>query len=250
LNDLKILKIGGSVITDKSPGVFERPRKREIKRIAREISSNPQNLILVHGAGSFGHPYVEKYNLKSKKDPRGITVTHLACKRLNTMICDALVEEGVNAIPIHPFSALRYHQTLEVNGEFLRILLKNEIVPVLHGDMVYNKLKNSFEVLSGDRIVFELAILFDIGRIGFATDMPGIILNGEVKDELLVTPELIRLIDEANTKSDVTGGMRGKLESLLKVPESSEVLIFNGLESGNIQKFLDGKKVGTKLKRG
>jgi isopentenyl phosphate kinase len=66
MNELIIIKLGGSVITDKAKpkGSF---RKNVVLRIAGEIK-RAQNkkkfkLIIVHGAGSYGHPIAKKYNL-------------------------------------------------------------------------------------------------------------------------------------------------------------------------------------------
>ena len=62
--DLIIIKIGGSVITDKNKEFTTRPDN--IRKIAREIKqaidSNPNlKIILGHGAGSFGHVLAKKY---------------------------------------------------------------------------------------------------------------------------------------------------------------------------------------------
>jgi isopentenyl phosphate kinase len=243
-----ILKIGGSVITDKSHGVFEVAREREIERIAKEIASNPESMILVHGVGSFGHPYVEKYGLREKKDVRKVLKTHLACKRLNSMVCEALLAEGVNASPIHPFSAFRLKDKLEFDSGFILSLLRNQMLPVIHGDMVYNPLKDKFEVLSGDRIVVELAKSFKAKRVGFATDMAGIVVNGEIVEEVNKSnlAKVLESIGESEAKSDVTGGMKGKIELMVGIKDS-EVFIFSGLD-GSIKKFLKGERVGTRLK--
>ena len=58
-----ILKIGGSAITDKTG---ELAAKTEIiNRLAEEIKrADLDNLIVVHGGGSFGHPNALKYGLK------------------------------------------------------------------------------------------------------------------------------------------------------------------------------------------
>lgn len=245
--ELKVLKIGGSVITDKSRGFLEKARKEEITRIAEEIGANPQNLILIHGAGSFGHPYVEKFG--TDMTASASVLTHMACRRLNTFFCDALFEGGVNALPINPFSALRVGEELEIDEDFIVALVEEGIVPVLHGDMVYNRSKKTFEVLSGDRIAFEMAKKLNISRIGFATDAPGVIIYGEVQEELNIGQDLLQFIEEAESKSDVTGGMRGKLKSLLELPSDSQVLIFSGLERGNILKFLNNENVGTKIRK-
>jgi len=67
---LIILKIGGSVITEK--GSVSRAREAEIDRISREIAvfrkDSDSQLILVHGAGSFGHPHAMKYRLSEGFD--------------------------------------------------------------------------------------------------------------------------------------------------------------------------------------
>ena len=65
-----ILKIGGSILTNKN-AVSEVDTK-SLKRIASEIKSSLDNsfkeLIIVHGAGSFGHPPAKKYKIGEKFD--------------------------------------------------------------------------------------------------------------------------------------------------------------------------------------
>ena len=54
-----ILKIGGSILTNKD-SIESEVDSESLKRIALEIKSSLDNsfkeLIIVHGAGSFGHP--------------------------------------------------------------------------------------------------------------------------------------------------------------------------------------------------
>lgn len=248
--ELKILKIGGSVITNKSKDVIEEENGAEIRRVSREISSDPENLILVHGVGSFGHPQVEKYNLKVEKNNiKGVIETHLACVKLNYLFCKALFKEGIHPAPVCPFSALRLTPSLEFDIHFISNLVRKGITPVFHGDMVYDEVNDCFEVVSGDTIVVELAKSMDIKKIGYATDVEGLIISDGIMDEVLIDDELIAHLGSAQSKSDVTGGMKGKVESMLKLKTGSEALIFSGLVEGNIRNFLKGKKVGTRLKR-
>jgi len=250
MNELTILKIGGSIITNKSKGVVEKEKKEEIKRISREISYNPRNLLLVHGVGSFGHPQVENYNLKVEKNNiRGVVETHLACVKLNYLFCKALFEEGVSSAPMNPFSVVKLADSLEFDIQIILKLVGKGIIPVFHGDMVYDRVNDCFEVISGDRIVVELAKAMNVSRVGYATDVEGLIVEGEVKDEITIDENVIELLEKAPSKSDVTGGMKGKVKSLLKLRPGSEALIFSGLVDGNIRNFLGGKKVGTRLKR-
>ena len=65
-----ILKLGGSVITRKD-SLTPALDSSNLTRIAREISNSSYNkLILVHGAGSFGHPYAREYAIGSEIDSK------------------------------------------------------------------------------------------------------------------------------------------------------------------------------------
>ncbi|MEM2052142.1 MAG: hypothetical protein QW614_04225, partial [Candidatus Caldarchaeum sp.] len=62
MRGLVILKIGGSVITDKK--VERLFRKDVMDRISREVARCwPTPMVIIHGAGSFGHPIAERYRL-------------------------------------------------------------------------------------------------------------------------------------------------------------------------------------------
>ena len=61
-----ILKIGGSILTNKD-SLESEVDSESLKRIALEIKSSldksHKELIIVHGAGSFGHPPAKKYKI-------------------------------------------------------------------------------------------------------------------------------------------------------------------------------------------
>src|SRR3972149_7943927 len=102
-----ILKIGGSAITDKTG---ELAAKTEIiNRLAEEIKrADMDNLIIVHGGGSFGHPTAAKYNIKEglKEDSQklGFSETHHVMTVLNGLVMDALVWHNVPAVSVTPSS--------------------------------------------------------------------------------------------------------------------------------------------------
>jgi len=239
-----ILKIGGTVITDKAKGVFDKAKTDVIKRIAKEVATNPPD-ILIHGVGSFGHPYVEKHNLiKDKRNIRGVADTHLACERLCSLVCKALADEGLNPIPIHPFTFFRLTDQLEFDSDFIEGLVKEGFIPVIHGDMVIAE--DGYEVLSGDRIAAELTRIYNVGRLGFASDT-AVIAGGKVVEE--INTENINILESGNmNKSDVTGGMKGKIMAILDIARQSEVFIFSGLKHGNVARFLAGENVGTRIR--
>jgi len=243
---IRILKIGGALITDKSKGVFNVAKHRVIDEICKAISTS-KNLILVHGAGSFGHPYVEKYRLKEIENLKGVIETHLSCKKLNEIVCSALLKHNVLPFPIHPFSSFRIDEKLVFDFNFIINLINKGFIPITHGDFVYNAKNSRFEVLSGDRIAIELAKQLRIKRMGFATDVDGIYINNKVVEEINSSniKEVLDKIDFTVSKSDVTGGMKGKILNLMEL-KNTKVYVFKGSYE-NIRKFLKGKDVGTKI---
>src|SRR3972149_980079 len=104
---LTILKIGGSVITDKNGELAA--RTEAINRLAEEIQrSSVKNLIIVHGGGSFGHPTAQKYGIKDglreEAQKGGFAETHHVMTVLNGLVMDALVWHNIPAVSVTPSS--------------------------------------------------------------------------------------------------------------------------------------------------
>ena len=95
-----ILKLGGSVITDKSGNCsvdYER-----LDWIASEIAKRQadKKIIIIHGAGSCGHPEAKQHHLDKGLDANnisGIFITHKAVSALNDAVVNALRARGVEA---------------------------------------------------------------------------------------------------------------------------------------------------------
>ena len=104
-----ILKIGGSVITDKDGDLAA--RTEVINRLAEETQrANLKNLIIVHGGGSFGHPTAQKYGikdgLKEETQKLGFAETHHVMTVLNGLVMDALVWHNIPAVSVTPSSCV------------------------------------------------------------------------------------------------------------------------------------------------
>ena len=115
--------------------------------------------------------------------------------------------------------------------------------------MIYNENKDEFEILSGDRILYELVSNLNVERVGFPVDTE-IIVDGKPIKEInkLNVNSVLKKITFTTDKEDVTGGMRKKVEIALKASKFSEVYIFNGKKKGNIARFLKGERVGSLIK--
>ena len=261
--EIYVLKIGGSVLTEK--GAEKSARASEIERISEEIaaairewreSSMRRKLILVHGAGSFGHPQAMKF-LKSG-EARDAILTHLAVCELNAMFVASLLRKGVSAIPLHPFCIFSASEDFNaLNERVARILNANAekserasgiLVPVLHGDVIFNG--DSFQILSGDRIVVHLAAHFNAKKVGVGTDKDGVLdSNGRLIESIRHTE--VEKIDSLRGSEhvDVTGGMLEKVRLLADLASKGiNSLLFNAKRPLSVLKFLtDERLLGTEV---
>lgn len=249
-NNTTVLKLGGSVLTDKNK--INTPLEDQILRIVQEIADSPHDgLVLIHGAGSCGHPQAIEHGLDKEMNVRGALITHNAVKNLNSLLVGALADAGVDCLPIHPLSCIVTHdgRITNMNLEPIQLMLSKKIVPVLHGDVVLDTLKG-VAILSGDQITTYLAERLGATQIGVGTNVDGI-LNGENETIAQITPgtldETLRQITKPD-KPDITGGMPGKIKELIQLAEKNiPSCVFNASTSGNISKFLRGEKLGTTI---
>lgn len=269
MKETVILKLGGSVVTFKNRAILS-IREMLLRKVAGDIASvfkkKPFHLVIVHGAGSFGHLHAKKYKLdrivvKDGKDWRGVLETKHLCQKLNTLVTQILLDEGLLVASFQTFSAIANHDrklaTLDI--EKVRECLASGIVPVFYGDMVLDDVTGA-SICSGDQIVSYLGQKLGAKRILFASDVAGVYTadphanpNATLVSSLSfddLRSDHIRL--DASHNEDVTGGLRGKMESFSRFENNSleEVIIFDGLNAKNYTPALLGKDlICTKIKR-
>ncbi|MCX6668671.1 MAG: isopentenyl phosphate kinase [Methanothrix sp.] len=246
----KVLKIGGSILTDKTKPAAARPA--EIQRIAKEIASSVEDLVLVHGAGSFGHISAKRYGLPQKFSPEGLRVTHNSVVKLNDLMVEALGKAGVSPMPVHPFSCtlLRDGRIEGFALEPVKEMIRDDLLPVLHGDVAMD-INRKAGIVSGDQLVAYLAWALRAEIVAVGTNVDGVLISGRPLKDLTRKdlPPLERGIGDSSGV-DVTGGMRGKLLELLDLAdEGIESVIFNAAKEGNIAGALKGESAGTKVRR-
>ncbi|HVP97509.1 isopentenyl phosphate kinase [Methanoregula sp.] len=251
MSDRIILKLGGSVITDK--GADCTVNKSALAGIASAIAGAPPatQIVVVHGAGSCGHPEARKYQLDrgaTAGHTEGIGITHDAVSSLNTAVVAALRDAGVQAVGIHPLHAGVADQGRLVAFEtgHMEKMLALGMVPVIHGDVVMD-LSRGACIVSGDQLVRHLAVALKCTRVGLATDVPGVLDGGRVVRE--ITPRTVHTLQiGSSSHTDVTGGMKGKIDELLGLAAAgTESGIFSVSRLGD---FLAGKDHGGTTVRG
>ena len=179
---LTILKIGGSVITDRKD---ERPRLRgpRLARIAREIAEGwrpgESRLIIIHGAGSFGHPIVRRTGIDRgvRDGPQRIAMgeAQRLQSELSTHVTRHLLRVGVPAFPCQPSASavMEAGDLVSLDTEALEGLLSCGVVPVLNGVPAYDRVQGC-SILSGDQIAGFLYRRLGGERILHGTDVKGI----------------------------------------------------------------------------
>ena len=262
-----ILKIGGSILTNKDS--TSEVDELSLKRIASEIKSSmdnsPKHLVIVHGAGSFGHPPAKKYKIGEAFDESeypqkrlGFCEIQNQVKKLNMYICEAFINEGLPAIavPASGFITATNKRITDGNLDLFETYLEKGFVPVIYGDVVLDN-ELEFCVISGDQLIQYLAKNLNPEQVILGTDVDGVYnKNPKTHDDAIFFDKFTSLEEldtfEGTTNVDVTGGMVGKIKELLYLADLGiESKIINAEVEGNIFKVLEKKEVkGTVISRG
>ena len=198
-----IVKLGGAAITikDGEPDTLNvdaletccnaiaevAPLKKSSWYLAEESALR---VIVVHGAGSYGHPQAKQYRVADGArdmdgDPvlrEGVDKTKASVRKLCKLVCDELdskLAPEVKLAPISPYGKFftvgkKLNRNLSRGGfDEVRAALMEGKIPVLHGDVV-DDAEQGCAILSGDTLVECLTEEFKPKRVVFVSDVEGI----------------------------------------------------------------------------
>jgi isopentenyl phosphate kinase len=256
------LKLGGSLITEKDQP--QTPRLDVITQLAREIAEAfrtiPElRLLIGHGSGSFGHHVADKYQTHvgatSREDWYGFAQVWATANRLNRLVVDALLEEGLPILSMPPSASVICHRgrILKMATEPLLNALEVGLLPVVQGDVAFDQEQGS-SIISTEEVFSYLAPYLNPSLILLAGIEPGVFRNYPETDEIipLITEEnMHEFAISPASGTDVTGGMQGKVHqalSICRLVPGLEIRIFSGNEIGAVQEALSGASVGTLIK--
>ncbi|MFX1451056.1 MAG: isopentenyl phosphate kinase [Promethearchaeota archaeon] len=250
MKEIILLKIGGALITDKNkrdPTVNKENLQRIVNEIKEGFNPDINQLILIHGAGSYGHPIVKETGIdkgiKTKEQVLAFAKTQKLQNELNAIVCEKLEEAGLPAIPFQPSASaiMKSGKLISLNVNLIRNLLNLSLIPVLYGVPAYDEVQGC-SILSGDQIITYLAKDLKPARLILATNVPGVLneKNEVIKQIDKNNFETIKHLLRNNSKLDVTGGMYGKVEELLQIKNITSEII--GGKPGIIKKALKGEK--------
>jgi len=258
-----IVKLGGSVITDKRRKFMV--KQAALRRLANELTAVKGPLVVVHGGGSFGHTVAFKYNIakgyEGERQLMGFSLTHRAMEKLNAHVIDALQKAGLPSVAIQPSACavVRDGRIESMELTPVRKFLELGIIPVLYGDAVPD-LSRGMSILSGDQLVVYLARELRASHVILGVDVDGVYtadpkVRGNARLVRMITPtswrDVVKSIGAAGGP-DVTGGMANKVEELLRLAESGiEAEIVNAAKPDILKRAILGERgLGTTIKVG
>jgi isopentenyl phosphate kinase len=262
-NEIILLKLGGSLITDKDMAYT--PRLDKLKELADEIKTvldlAPNwSLILGHGSGSFGHVAAKKHGtrngVQTKEQWHGFAEVRYQAAELNRFVVKSLIEAGLPAIPFPPSASMisDNRKVIQHNVATIQKALDNHLLPVVQGDVAFDESLGG-TILSTEDVFTFLMEKFNCSRILLAGIEAGVWEDFPARTKLVKQIQLsdyekMRAGIKGSVSTDVTGGMKAKVEEMLSLIQKNEnltVQIFSAEEKGFLTRALNGQNVGTLL---
>lgn len=275
MSELVLLKLGGSLITDKTQPYT--PRLDVMEDLALQVKTaleaNPSlRLVIGHGAGSFGHVPASEYRTRDGIPPRATPLTHrerdetednywkgfaevwYQAAALNWFVMQAFHKAGVRTLSLSPASSVITSEGRVILWEMtpLQMALSAGIVPVIHGDVVFDEIRGG-TILSTEDLFSHLTHALRPDRILLAGLEEGVWADFPARTRKIerITPASFNEVSNGMGKAsgaDVTGGMESKVRQMLEAVQQLPgltVQIFSGVGAGNLSRALAGETVGT-----
>lgn len=250
-----IVKLGGSVITRKKE--VERLRPKVLDRLAREIGSpNDRRVVVLHGAGSFGHPGARRFGLalpptddaSARRRARGASIVASEVRRLHLEVLRALLRAGAApaSVPMATHARNRAGVLTDFDPAPFAAALAGGRMPVSFGDVVPDEEWGS-SILSADTIATELVPQLHAERVLFVSDVAGVLTGpprGRRTPVAEVTEAVVAALRPSAGAVDVTGGIRGKAEAMLAIARAgADAGLISGLTDGALSRAIRGEMV-------
>ncbi|HEV2317268.1 MAG TPA: isopentenyl phosphate kinase [Thermoplasmata archaeon] len=251
-----IVKLGGSVITRKRGP--PRVRRKVLHRLAVELAATtPGGLIVLHGAGSFGHPGAVRWHLadpptarSDRGRRRGAALVSAEVRRLHGYVLAELLDAGIPAWSVPPaaLATNREGESIRFDAGPFQAALASGMCPVSFGDVVPDE-SWGHSILSADTIALSLGRQLGAARVIFVSDVEGVLRRAPGAPG---RPEVFPRIDATVAATlvpspgvpDVTGGIRGKARTMIALGELGvRTGLISGLRHGALSRAVEGETV-------
>ena len=266
MESLIIIKLGGGLITKKNQ--LCTPQINIIRNLAKSIHhlvKMNKRVIIVHGAGSFGHLKSKSWKLhEGRTDEKfhfegELTSQIEAVKsvREDMINLNELVSNEFNKLGMSTISHSPHTWASETGPDFVgdlhRFKMEEDSIHITHGDVVDCKGPTEFGILSGDDICYRLSVELNASHMIFAMGgADGVMTlppeNPQSKLIPLWTPEK-QFQGQHLSDIDVTGGIYLKLNVAEKISQHVPMVwIIDGEFPERIGELVEnGQTYGTRV---
>ncbi len=251
MQNIIFLKLGGSLITDKTQAYTVETQR--LARLAEEVGQAlgekaDLKLLLGHGSGSFGHwaakPYSTRHGVETAAQWRGYAEVAAAAAHLNHIVTQAFCNAGVPVWSLQPSASARCHNYVlqHIDVHPIRTALARDLVPLVYGDVALDDVHGG-TIISTEDIFLFLARHLHPTRILLLGQVDGV-LNSEGRVIPQITPADLPTLQQALSGSagvDVTGGMSDKVSRMIELVQrlpSTCVHILSGVQPGVLRQAL------------
>lgn len=261
LSELVLVKLGGSVITDKERESTARPGviRRLAGELADALAARPGlRVLLGHGSGSFGHVPALKYHVRQGIAPDGewwgFAETGAVAARLNRIVTDGLLEVGVPVWSAQPSASARCKggQLVSLDVGPIQLALDRGLVPLVHGDVAFDE-QQGCTIVSTEELFGFLAHELPVQRMVMVGEVDGVYdrdpLAGSAEGSAAeriprITPAsyaCLRAQLGGSHAVDVTGGMLTKVQAMVALVADGyvrRVHLVSGMREGALAQVL------------
>tara|TARA_B100000029_G_scaffold152664_1_gene147777 strand:- start:8086 stop:8928 length:843 start_codon:yes stop_codon:yes gene_type:complete len=260
--NLIYIKLGGSLITNKD--TESTSRVRVIKNLASEIADfksehKSTNIIIGHGAGSYGHIQALRNNLHICRHTasrwNGALEVAKSVSKLSRIVLHELQQAGVQSKQINPSESAICNngKLMSLDTTQIKQALHRNIIPLTHGDVCFDDVCGA-SIISTEAIFAYLATKLPPSDIYIAGNAKGVLdsyPNGNTIPKISNSSKrrLLNLIS-TSTSPDITGGMKSKVHTMLQLIKQQPGLtvhIFSAKTPGALRKALAGSTSNTTI---
>ena len=256
-----VIKLGGNLITDKrKQKALDIGAIESVSDVIADLAKAGLSIVIVHGAGSFGHILARKWKIADGANPaiidhqiRAVEQIRSDMLELNAVIVGCLSRNGVASRSMPPSDWAKntgegFHGDI---SPFERA--PSDPLPITFGDVVDSG-QGDFGILSGDDLMLRLSTelsnvthsIFLLGDAPGLMDRPPKQHGAELLDSWNAE---IEIESEHNAEVDVTGGIRLKVDRAGEISKVVEhVWFLDGREPSRIVDLLQtGRTIGTRI---
>jgi len=252
-----VIKLGGSVITDKD--VEKTLRPDVLRGLARSIASIDEPVAIVHGAGSYGHKVAKATGVGSGPHvpERNGAVARISAdvRELNLHVINALAAAGLKPVSIPPSSVCVASdgEILSFAGDAAERWSERGLTPVTFGDVVADE-RMGVSIVSGDQLMMVFGTSLSARLAVFAADVDGVFDRPPAEEGAVLLTEVTpdTEVSFGEVEADVTGALKGKTEWMFRMADAGiETWVVNGRVPERLPELIStGSTVGTRIVAG